>query len=69
MTTYGESLKAVTEEGDGCQRFFTTIATFSKNFHNAMDDNIKRRMNEVSTFYICVVCEFHVSVKYLRCVV
>ncbi len=43
MVKYGESLTATTDE-DSCKKFFATIASFAKSFHNAIDDNIKRRL-------------------------
>ncbi len=43
MLKYGENLSATADE-DACKKFFTTIATFAKSFHNAIDDNIKKRL-------------------------
>ena len=42
MNTYGESLKALSEE-DPCKKFFSTIVDFSKAFQTALDDNVAKR--------------------------
>lgn len=42
MNTFGESLKALSEE-DPSKKFFSTIVEFAKSFQTALDDNLAKR--------------------------